>query len=159
MSFCAPRLDGIRDVSKAIFHLWLSSHVDGPRFGSQVGCSQRACIATDATIGCWMVCFENARCASQSKACRRQLPNFHLSFRPGNSVSDVISSCTALAMPVSGSLHHTKSTDSQELGPLASSKSLKSWATNFSFGMRPLPRGEGQTSWATSRRASILSPV
>ena len=26
---------------------------------------QRACIATDATIGCWMVCFENARCASQ----------------------------------------------------------------------------------------------
>ena len=30
---------------------------------------QRACIATDATIGCWMVCFENARCASQSDPC------------------------------------------------------------------------------------------
>ena len=29
---------------------------------------QRACIATDATIGCWMVCFENARLEAKKLA-------------------------------------------------------------------------------------------
>ena len=29
---------------------------------------QRACIATDATIGCWMVCFENARLEAKTLA-------------------------------------------------------------------------------------------
>ena len=34
---------------------------------------QRACIATDATIGCWMVCFENARCKSRPLPCEVQV--------------------------------------------------------------------------------------
>ena len=78
----------------------------------------------------------------QSLPCRRQLPNFHQSFGPGNSVSDVISSCTALAVPVSGSLLTTQNNNSQELGPLAASKSLKS-------GHQLLLRDETSPWWAT----------